>query len=165
MLFNFFFLIHRKIQTRMMIVTIWLLLMTMTMGRIKTWPTTHRRIQGLICQRIIMHQGKMRVTHPNLNYKVLHKVVNSEYAAFRESPRFFYLYYVIVIIPQTGKDSIYHWPFAFLCHCWTANGSYHLFYALSIFYCGIIQVDKHHVDYSEGFSLNYRSINPNMLMC
>ena len=64
-----------------MIVTIWLLLMTMTMGRIKTWPATHRRIQGLICQRIIMHQGKTRVTHHNLNYKVLHKVVNSEYAA------------------------------------------------------------------------------------
>ena len=56
-----------------------------------------------------MRQGKMRVTHHNLNYKVLHKVVNSEYdAIFRELPRLFYLYYVIVIIPQTGKDSIYH---------------------------------------------------------
>ena len=65
---------------------------------------------------------------------------------FWESPRFFYLYCVIVIIPQTGKGSIYHWPFLFLCHCWTANGSYHLFYALSIFYCGIIQVDKHCVN-------------------
>ena len=155
-----------------MIVRIWLRLTTMTMGRMQTWLATHRRIQGLIYQMIQMHQGKTRITHHNLNCKVLHKVVNSEYYAifytwlvFKNSPRFFYLYCVIVIIPQTGKGSIYHWPFLFLCHCWTANGSYHLFYALSIFYCGIIQVDKHYVDYSEGFSLNYRSINPNMLIC